>query len=54
MLKHLVHLNNEHSRAPLRPKEARQRRRRAAARPVNARRARTVMRAPPAKDAIAD
>src|SRR5580704_11192791 len=37
MLKHLVHLNNEHSRAPLRPKEARQRRRRAAARPVNAR-----------------
>ena len=27
MLKHLVHLNNEHSRAPLRPKDARQRRR---------------------------
>jgi len=26
MLKHLVHLNNEHSRAPFRPKEARQRR----------------------------
>ena len=28
MLKHLVHLNNEHSRAPLRPKESRQRRNR--------------------------
>jgi DNA-binding MarR family transcriptional regulator len=27
MVKHLVHLNNEHSRAPLRPKDARQRRR---------------------------
>jgi MarR family transcriptional regulator, lower aerobic nicotinate degradation pathway regulator len=54
MLKHLVHLNNEHSRAPLRPKEARQRRRRAAARPVDARRARTVMRARPASDAVAD
>jgi DNA-binding MarR family transcriptional regulator len=26
MLKHLVYLNNEHSRAPLRPKESRQRR----------------------------
>ncbi|HEX4040451.1 MAG TPA: MarR family transcriptional regulator [Xanthobacteraceae bacterium] len=25
MLKHLVHLNNEHSRAPLRPKESRRR-----------------------------
>jgi MarR family transcriptional regulator, lower aerobic nicotinate degradation pathway regulator len=27
MLKHLVYLNNEHSRAPLRPKESRQKRR---------------------------
>ena len=27
MLKHLVHLNNEHSRAPLRPREARPKRR---------------------------
>ena len=35
MLKHLVHLNNEHSRAPLRPKDARHQRRRAAARPGN-------------------
>jgi DNA-binding MarR family transcriptional regulator len=32
MLKHLVHLNNDHSRAPQRPKEVRQRRRRPAAR----------------------
>jgi DNA-binding MarR family transcriptional regulator len=31
MLKRLVHLNNEHSRAPLRPKDARQRRARGAA-----------------------
>lgn len=37
MLKQLVHLNNEHSRAPLRPKDARQRRRRPA-RPVIAER----------------
>ncbi len=34
MLKHLVHLNNEHSRAPLRPKESRLRRQRPAARPA--------------------
>jgi hypothetical protein len=32
MLKHLVHLNNEHSRAPLRPQETRARRLRSAAR----------------------
>ncbi len=35
MLKHLVYLNNEHSRAPLRPKESR--RRRPAARPSSVR-----------------
>ncbi len=33
MLKHLVYLNNEHSRAPLRPKETRRGRRRPAAGP---------------------
>jgi len=38
MLKHLVHLNNEHSRAPLRPKDARHRRRSAVVRPASARR----------------
>jgi len=36
MLKHLVHLNNEHSRAPLRPKESGLRRQRPAARPARA------------------
>ena len=36
MLKHLVHLNNEHSRAPLRPKESRLRTQRLAARPARA------------------
>jgi DNA-binding MarR family transcriptional regulator len=52
MVKHLVHLNNEHSRAPLRPKDARQRRR---APPVNGRRlTRSVLRARSAKDAFAD
>lgn len=35
MLKQLVHLNNEHSRAPLRPKEARHRRPGPVARPVS-------------------
>jgi len=35
MLKQLVHLNNEHSRAPLRPKDARQRRHAPAARSAN-------------------
>lgn len=34
MLKHLVYLNNERSRAPLRPKESRQRRRGAATSPA--------------------
>src|SRR5580692_318286 len=34
MLKHLVYLNNEHSRAPLRPKESRLRRQRLKARPA--------------------
>jgi hypothetical protein len=55
MVKHLVHLNNEHSRAPLRPKDARQRRRGPPARPVSGRRlTRSAMRARPAKDAFAD
>jgi DNA-binding MarR family transcriptional regulator len=52
MVKHLVHLNNEHSRAPLRPKDARRRRR---APPVNGRRlTRSVLRARSAKDTFAD
>jgi MarR family transcriptional regulator, lower aerobic nicotinate degradation pathway regulator len=52
MMKHLVHLNNEHSRAPLRPKDARQRRRGrpAAGRPLT----RSVPRARSVKDAAAD
>jgi MarR family transcriptional regulator, lower aerobic nicotinate degradation pathway regulator len=55
MLKQLVHLNNEHSRAPLRPKDARQRRYRPAARPAHAgRKPRPTHRARPAKDAFAD
>jgi DNA-binding MarR family transcriptional regulator len=53
MLKHLVHLNNEHSRAPLRPQETRHRRLRTAARSVKSGAARAVRRAP-APDAIAD
>jgi len=54
MLKHLVHLNNEHSRAPLRPQETRHRRSRSAARPMKAgRAARAAMRAQPT-DAVAD
>jgi MarR family transcriptional regulator, lower aerobic nicotinate degradation pathway regulator len=40
MLRRLVHLNNERSRAPLRPKDARQRRRGPAARIVTVRRTR--------------
>jgi MarR family transcriptional regulator, lower aerobic nicotinate degradation pathway regulator len=39
MLRRLVHLNNERSRAPLRPKDARQQRRGPAARSVTVRRA---------------
>jgi DNA-binding MarR family transcriptional regulator len=45
MLKHLVHLNNDHSRAPQRPKEVRQRRRRMARRSGNRNDARVVVRA---------
>jgi hypothetical protein len=52
MVKHLVHLNNEHSRAPLRPKDARQRRR---GRPAAGRRlTRSVPRARSANDVVAD
>lgn len=55
MVKHLVRLNNEHSRAPSRPQAVRQRRRAPQARPVNGRRlTRSVMRARSAKDAFAD
>jgi DNA-binding MarR family transcriptional regulator len=55
MLKHLVHLNNEHSRAPLRPKDARHRRRRPAVRPVSSGRAtRSMIRARSRKDAFPD
>jgi MarR family transcriptional regulator, lower aerobic nicotinate degradation pathway regulator len=55
MLKHLVHLNNEHSRAPLRPKDARHQRRRPAARPVNDRRAApSPLRARSKNDTFAD
>jgi MarR family transcriptional regulator, lower aerobic nicotinate degradation pathway regulator len=53
MLKHLVHLNNAHSRAPMRPQETRHRRLRAAARSIKSGSGRTVRRAP-ASDAIAD
>jgi DNA-binding MarR family transcriptional regulator len=52
MLKHLVHLNNAHSRAPLRPAKTRDRRLRTAARSMKAA-VRAVRRAP-APDAIAD
>ena len=50
MLKQLVHLNNEHSRAPLRPKDARRQRR--AARSGNAVRGTRSMPARPAKGAV--
>jgi DNA-binding MarR family transcriptional regulator len=55
MLKHLVHLNNEHSRAPLRPKDVRHRRRRPAVRPVNAaRKTRSGIRIRSRTDAFSD
>lgn len=55
MLKQLVHLNNAHSRAPMRPKEARQRRRGPAARPVRSSgKTRPAARARPRQDAITD
>ncbi len=54
MLKHLVHLNNEHSRAPLRPQETRHRRLRTAARPTKSGPAARAVRRVPAPDAIAD
>jgi len=55
MLQRLVHLNNERSRAPLRPKDARHRRHGPAARPVSAdRQTRTTIRKPSTKDAVAD
>ncbi len=55
MLKQLVHLNNAHSRAPMRPREERQRRHRPAARPARSvRKARLVARARSRQDALAD
>jgi DNA-binding MarR family transcriptional regulator len=54
MLKHLVHLNNEHSRAPLRPQETRYRRLRTAARSTKSGQAVRAVRRVPAPDAIAD
>jgi MarR family transcriptional regulator, lower aerobic nicotinate degradation pathway regulator len=54
MLKHLVHLNNEHSRAPFRPAETRHRRRAAAVRPGNPRERAPATRVRPAKDVLAD
>jgi hypothetical protein len=53
MLKHPVHLNNAHSRAPLRPTETRDRRLRTAARSMKPGSARAVWRTA-APDAIAD
>jgi len=54
MLKQLVYLNNEHSRAPLRPKETRPRRRGTDARPANiGRKSRAVARGRSIKDAFA-
>jgi len=55
MLTQLVHLNNAHSRAPMRPKEARQRRHGPAARPVKSGgKTRPAARARPRQDALAD
>jgi DNA-binding MarR family transcriptional regulator len=54
MLKHLVHLNNEHSRAPLRPQETRHRRLRTAARSTKSGQPARAVRRAPASDAIAD
>jgi DNA-binding MarR family transcriptional regulator len=55
MLKQLVHLNNEHSRAPLRPKDARHRRHRPAVSAAHAgRKPRPTRRARSPKDAFAD
>jgi MarR family transcriptional regulator, lower aerobic nicotinate degradation pathway regulator len=54
MLKHLVHLNNEHSRAPFRPEDMRDRRRSAVARRPNRRRTPSRVRIRTAKDALAD
>lgn len=61
MLKQLVHLNNEHSRAPLRPKDARHRGRSSVARPVGAGRkrrstlrGRSALRPRSRRDALAD
>jgi MarR family transcriptional regulator, lower aerobic nicotinate degradation pathway regulator len=55
MLKELVHLNNEHSRAPLRPKDARQQRPRLAVRRARAgRKPRSSHRPRPRKSSFAD
>lgn len=55
MLKELVHLNNEHSRAPLRLMDARLRRRAGAAGPLNGHRtARPALRPAATKDAVAE
>jgi MarR family transcriptional regulator, lower aerobic nicotinate degradation pathway regulator len=54
MLKRLVHLNNERSRAPLRPKNARHRGRRSAARAAAVRGGRSSTRRRPTKDAARD
>ena len=53
MLKRLVHLNNAHSRAPMRPKEARQRRQRPAASGSGGKTP-PATRARPRQDALAD
>jgi DNA-binding MarR family transcriptional regulator len=55
MLKQLVHLNNEHSRAPFRPKDARHRRHRPAARAANAgRKTQSVLRIRSRTDTVSD
>jgi len=55
MLKQLVYLNNEHSRAPLRPQGTRPRRRGADARPGDiGPQSRAVVRGRPIKDAVAE
>ncbi len=54
MLRHLVHLYNEHSRAPFRPEDTRDRRRSAVARRPNWRQTPSRVRTRPAKDARAD
>lgn len=54
MLKQLVHLNNEHSRAPLRPQDARHRGRRLAASAHAGRDKRSTARSRSTKDAAGD